>query len=84
MPIPWYEYTGPIDHTVLINYAKLKGKSVIITGGANSIGETCVWNFAEIGAYVTIADVNKRRYKLSLELNKKYNDKRMTFVKVDI
>lgn len=84
MPIPRYEYNGPIDHTIPIDYAQLKGKSVIITGGANGMGETCVRRFAESGAYVTIADLNKCGYELSSELNQKYGDERTTFVRVDI
>lgn len=84
MPVPKYEYTGPVDHTTPIDRAKLKGKSVIITGGANGIGETCVRHFAEAGAYVTIADVNKRGCELSSELNEKHGDERTTFIEVDI
>ncbi|KAH3999403.1 hypothetical protein HBI25_123110 [Parastagonospora nodorum] len=84
MPIAKYEYTGPIDHTLPIDHAKLKGKSVIITGGANGMGETCVRHFAEHGAKVTIADVNKRGYDLSAELNKTYGEERTIFVEVDI
>ena len=84
MPIPKYEYTGPIDHTLPIDHAKLKGKSVIITGGANGMGETCVRHFAEAGALVTIADVNKNGHKLAAELNEKYGGTRAIFVEVDI
>lgn len=84
MPIPRYDYTGPVDHTIPTDHAKLKGKSVIITGGANGMGETCVRHFAESGAFVTIADVNKRGYELSSEINKKYGDERTTFIEVDI
>jgi NAD(P)-dependent dehydrogenase (short-subunit alcohol dehydrogenase family) len=84
MPIAKYEYTGPIDHTLPIDHVKLKGKSVIITGGANGMGETCVRHFAEHGAKVTIADVNKRGYDLSAELNKTYGEERTIFVEVDI
>lgn len=84
MPIAKYQYTGPIDHTLPIDHANLKGKSVIITGGANGMGETCVRHFVEHGASVTIADVNKRGYDLSAELNKKYGEGRTIFAEVDI
>ncbi|OAL45144.1 NAD(P)-binding protein [Pyrenochaeta sp. DS3sAY3a] len=84
MPISKYTYDGPIDHTVPIDHAKVKGKSVIITGGANGMGEICVRHFAEAGSYVTIADVNPRGVELSSELNAKYGDDRTIFVKVDI
>jgi NAD(P)-dependent dehydrogenase (short-subunit alcohol dehydrogenase family) len=84
MPVPRYSYTGPIDHTTPIDHANLKGKTVIITGGANGMGETCVRHFAEAGAHVTIADMNTRGQELSTELNQKYGDERTVFVQVDI
>ncbi|KAH7086472.1 hypothetical protein FB567DRAFT_528027 [Paraphoma chrysanthemicola] len=84
MPIPRYEYTGPIDHTTPIDHAQLKGKSVIITGGANGMGETCVRHFAASGAFVTIADMHPRGEEISAELNKTYNTQRTVFIKVDI
>jgi hypothetical protein len=37
-----YTYTGPVDNTVLPDKSKLRGKSVIVTGGANGIGEALV------------------------------------------
>ncbi|KAJ4322632.1 hypothetical protein N0V94_002285 [Neodidymelliopsis sp. IMI 364377] len=84
MPIEKYTYTGPIDHTIPVDYSKLAGKSVIITGGANGMGETCVRHFAAAGAYVTIADVNKRGYELADEINKKHGTERTIFVEADI
>lgn len=77
-------YDGPIDHTVPIDLTKIRGKSVIITGGANGMGETCVRHFADAGAYVTIADVNQRGTDFSKELNEKYGEQRTIFVTVDI
>lgn len=84
MPIEKYTYKGPLDHTVPIDSSKVAGQSVIITGGANGMGETCVRHFAEAGANVTIADVNKRGYEIADELNKKYGSERAVFVEVDI
>lgn len=40
---------------------KFKGKSVIITGGANGIGEGIAIAFGKLGAIVFIADVNEQR-----------------------
>jgi NAD(P)-dependent dehydrogenase (short-subunit alcohol dehydrogenase family) len=84
MPIEKYNYKGPIDHTVPIDSSRVAGKSVIITGGANGMGETCVRHFAAAGANVTIADVNKRGYEIADELNKEYGSGRTVFVEVDI
>lgn len=84
MPIDKYTYKGPIDHTIPVDTSKIAGKTVIITGGANGMGETCVRHFAAAGANVTIADVNKRGYEIADELNKKYGSERAIFVEVDI
>ncbi|KAK2812197.1 hypothetical protein FQN50_001555 [Emmonsiellopsis sp. PD_5] len=59
--LPPYEYTGPVDCTIPPDPSKLKGKSVIVTGGANGMGETTVRMFAAEGAFVTIADLNEER-----------------------
>lgn len=60
-PLPPYSYTGPVDCIIPPDKTKLVGKSVIVTGGANGMGEATVRAFAEAGAYVTIADVNEER-----------------------
>jgi 3-hydroxybutyrate dehydrogenase len=36
----------------------LSGKSVLVTGGGSGIGEACARKFADLGAKVTVADVN--------------------------
>jgi NAD(P)-dependent dehydrogenase (short-subunit alcohol dehydrogenase family) len=84
MPIEKYSYKGPIDHTVPIDSSRVARKSVVITGGANGMGETCVRHFAAAGANVTIADVNKRGYEIADELNTKHGAERTVFVEVDI
>ena len=55
MPLPRYTYTGPIDYTTRPDLATCIDKSVIITGGANGIGETCVREYVAAGAFVTLA-----------------------------
>ncbi|KAL4771183.1 hypothetical protein BDW60DRAFT_208434 [Aspergillus nidulans var. acristatus] len=62
--LPPYAYTGPVDCTIAPDPSKLTGKSVIVTGGANGMGETTVRKFAEAGAFVTIADLNIERGEL--------------------
>lgn len=84
MPLPRYEYNGPIDHTLPIDTSKLVGKSVIITGGANGMGESCVRQFVAAGAYVTIGDFNDRGVELAKELNDAAGKDVCSFVKVDI
>ncbi|KIV94079.1 hypothetical protein PV10_05235 [Exophiala mesophila] len=82
MPLPKYQYTGPVDHTVVPDVSKVKGKSVIITGGANGMGETMVRSFAKAGAFVTIADLHPRGVELEKELNA--SGFTTVFVKCDI
>lgn len=83
MPIPRYTYHGPVDHTAPAAREKLRGKSVIVTGGANGMGEVCVRDFVAAGAFVTIADLNVERGSLlEQELNK--SAPTCVFVKCDI
>jgi len=42
----------------------LKGKSVIVTGGASGIGLACVHEFLNDGAYVAICDINPEPPKI--------------------
>lgn len=81
MPLPRYEYTGPVDHTVKPDHSKIAGKSVIITGGANGIGEACVRHFVAAGAFVTFADLSDRGLVVEKELNAK--GETCAFVKCD-
>ncbi|KAJ5690699.1 hypothetical protein N7462_005091 [Penicillium macrosclerotiorum] len=68
--LPRYEYTGPVDCTVPPKKRILKGKSVIVTGGANGMGETIARAFAAEGAFVTIADMDETRgSKIAEELS---------------
>ncbi|TDZ14661.1 5'-hydroxyaverantin dehydrogenase [Colletotrichum orbiculare MAFF 240422] len=82
MPLPRYTYTGPVDHTTIPDRSQVKGKSVIITGGANGMGEACVRAFVESGAFVTFGDVNPRGKDIERELN--VNGERSAFVECDI
>lgn len=77
-----YTYTGPVDHTVVPDRSKMSGKSVIVTGGANGIGEACVRAFAAAGAFVTFGDLSERGKELEKELNA--GGDRVAFVRCDI
>ena len=39
----------------------LNGKSILVTGGASGLGEAFTRRFAELGAFVLIADLDARR-----------------------
>lgn len=82
MPIPRYTYTGPVDHTVVPDQSKVAGKSVIITGGANGMGEAFVRAFTAAGAFVTFGDLHPRGSEIEKELN--VASQKAAFVKCDI
>jgi NAD(P)-dependent dehydrogenase (short-subunit alcohol dehydrogenase family) len=79
-PVPRYTYNGPVDHTILVDRSKVKGKSVIITGGANGIGEVAARQFVADGAFVTIGDLNVERG----EVMERELKGRLKFVKCNI
>src|SRR5690606_12572312 len=61
----------------------LSGKSAIVTGGASGIGEQTVRKLAELGARVTIADVDEEKgASLAAELSGAGKD--ILFVRTDI
>ncbi|KAJ4322126.1 hypothetical protein N0V84_004961 [Fusarium piperis] len=83
MSLDRYSYNGPIDHTTPPRLEAIRGKSVIITGGANGMGETCVREFVAAGAYVTFADVNEQRGR-SIEADLNVDGRKCLFVKCDV
>lgn len=84
MPLPRYEYTGPVDHQIAPDRSQAQGKSVVITGGANGMGEACVRAFVDAGAFVTFGDVNSRGRDIEAELNNAHGKAVCAFVEVDI
>ena len=42
----------------------LDGRSAVVTGGGSGIGKACAIRFAELGAKVTVADVNAEAAQL--------------------
>jgi NAD(P)-dependent dehydrogenase (short-subunit alcohol dehydrogenase family) len=52
-----------VDHTIPPNKSLLRNKSVVVTGGANGMGEELVRQFAACGSYVTYGDINEARGK---------------------
>lgn len=82
MPIPKYCYNGPVDPTIEPDKTKVKGRSVIITGGANGMGEVMVRGFVDAGAFVTFGDLHPRGADIEKELNS--NGENVAFVKCDI
>jgi 3-oxoacyl-[acyl-carrier protein] reductase len=62
---------------------RLKGKTAIVTGGANGIGKKTAELFAEEGAKVVVADFDvESGQETAEEINEKYGE--AIFVKVDV
>lgn len=84
-PVPRYTYTGPVDHTIPVDKSQLVGKSVIITGGANGMGEVAARRFVADGAFVTIGDLDIARGKaIEDEFNLKGSPAKVRFVECNI
>ncbi|KAJ6186422.1 Short-chain dehydrogenase/reductase SDR [Penicillium mononematosum] len=65
-----YTHTGPIDCNKPINVENLKGKTAIVTGGANGLGEAYVRALVAAGVKVCIGDPDVQRgSKLEKELS---------------
>jgi NAD(P)-dependent dehydrogenase (short-subunit alcohol dehydrogenase family) len=83
--LPRYTYTGPVDHTVAPDRSQMVDKSVIVTGGANGIGEEAVRQYVAAGAFVTFADMAvEKGHQLEKELNDAAGKEVAVFVKCDI
>ncbi|KAJ5844369.1 Short-chain dehydrogenase/reductase SDR [Penicillium rubens] len=56
-----YTHTGPIDCNKPINVENLTGKTAIVTGGANGLGEAYVRALVAAGVKVCIGDLDVQR-----------------------
>ena len=67
-----------------MDWLGLKGKVVIVTGGAAGIGKACCEGFAEVGAKVVVADMDEKGGADAVsELKKKFGGKYL-FVKANV
>ncbi|KIW71882.1 hypothetical protein PV04_00111 [Phialophora macrospora] len=53
-----YANTGPVNTDVDFDTSRVKGKTAVVTGGANGIGESYVRALTKAGAFVVIADLD--------------------------
>jgi len=70
-----------VDPKAGYDSSKLRGKSVLITGGAHGIGEVSVRAFVAAGAFVTFGDVAE---KLGTDLAAELGPDKVAFVKCDV
>jgi NAD(P)-dependent dehydrogenase (short-subunit alcohol dehydrogenase family) len=52
--------SNAVDFSLSINYNNIKGKTILITGGASGFGAACFQLWAKHGANVIIGDVNEK------------------------
>ncbi|MDD4896117.1 MAG: SDR family NAD(P)-dependent oxidoreductase [Atribacterota bacterium] len=65
--------------------SSVKGKIIVVTGGAQGIGACLVRNLVKMGAFLFVADINREgAAKLVEELNYLYNKKCAFAVSVDV
>lgn len=75
-----FDHAHAVKPTDGFDAQSLKGKSVVITGGASGIGEACMRSFVSAGAFVTFGDIAEDRgHALVLELG----ENNVAFVKCD-
>ena len=55
-----YTNKGPVTCDDEFDTSNVKGKSAIVTGGANGIGEQYVRSLVKAGAYVTFGDIDEK------------------------
>ena len=67
----------PVDLKSSIDYASLKGRNVLITGGASGFGKAFVHKFAEHGANIVVGDVQDAPGK---DLEKELSDKGVKYM----
>jgi len=80
MPLAPYEAGHVVDPSSPTDTSVLKGKSVVVTGGASGLGLAYVKAFASHGAFVTFGDVNASAgEEIAADLGKN-----VQFVKCDV
>lgn len=76
-----YDGSYKLEKSAGFDASKLKGKSVIVTGGGSGMGEAMSRAFVKAGAFVTIGDWNEENgARVAAELGKE----NAAFTKVDV
>ena len=72
--------SSPVDHSRPVNDSWIKGKTVVITGGASGLGAGFFKRWASLGATVVIGDVNvKEGDRLVREVKKETKNSNLYF-----
>jgi NAD(P)-dependent dehydrogenase (short-subunit alcohol dehydrogenase family) len=81
MTVPQYTGEYRVERGAGFDPSKLKGSSVIVTGGASGIGEEMTKAFVGAGAFVTIGDFNIENGERVAKL---YSPDQVTFVPTNV
>lgn len=77
--------SGPVDFTQAINHDNIRGKTIVITGGASGFGAACFAKWALHGANVIIGDVNETAgTELVAQLRASTNNQNHHFIRLDV
>lgn len=57
--MPPYENNGPVDCDADFDPSNLRGKTAVVTGGANGLGEAYVRALVGVGAFVCVGDLDE-------------------------
>lgn len=78
-------HSDRIDVSKAINHDNIKGKTIIITGGASGIGQACFREWASHGANVIIGDINEKAgAELVAEIRQSSGNPNHHFIPLDV
>lgn len=78
-------YSDAIDISQTIDYSNIKGKTILITGGASGFGAACFREWATHGANVIVGDINEKAgTELVAEIRASSNSSHHHFVHLDV
>ncbi|KAJ9608384.1 hypothetical protein H2200_007372 [Cladophialophora chaetospira] len=78
-------HSGPVDIGSPFNVGNLKGKTIVITGGASGFGASCSRHWSSHGANIIIGDINaKQGTALIASLRQSSNSQNHHFIPLDV
>ncbi|EXJ63719.1 hypothetical protein A1O7_00054 [Cladophialophora yegresii CBS 114405] len=78
-------HSGPVDVGQAINLANIRGKTIVITGGASGFGAACSRHWAAHGANIILGDLNHERgTDLIAELRGSTGSQNHQFIPLDV
>src|ERR1700761_2924684 len=80
-----FRQSPPVDLKKPYSAYWLKGKHILITGGASGFGLGFVKEWASAGASVVVADINEKKgVQIVAEIRKEFANENVHFIKCDV